>query len=288
MKRRPVVQPPRPALRRRLDRTGRETSVASQTHPARRQRRRRRLLRAAARAAGLGLALAAFAVAGSAALHAVRTASVFAVTRVDVDGVERLTEADVVAAARIEPGESLLALDPDAVVDRVEALPGVRRARVTRHLPDRVVVTVEERAPYALIVVGGALAWVDVDGRLVGPERRPVPPPLPVLSGVEPPAAGPDQPVGDRLRAGLAVLRAIQRAGGRLGGRISEVDLAGAGGPVLYTLEGVEVRLPAEGWDEQLARFDGVLAELEDRGERAGLVDLRYRDLVVIRPQGVI
>jgi cell division protein FtsQ len=270
-----------------MERTGRETSVASQTHPARRQRRRRRLLRAAARAAGLGHALAAFAVAGSAALHAVRTASVFAVTRVDVDGVERLSEADVVAAARIEPGESLLALDPDAVVDRVEALAGVRRARVTRHLPHRVVVTVEEREPYALVVVGGGLAWVDVDGRLVGPERRPVPPPLPVLSGVEPPAAGPDQPVGDRLRAGLAILRAIQRAGGRLSGRISEVDLAGAG-PVLYTREGVEVRLPAEGWDEQLARFDGVLAELEDRGERAGLVDLRYRDLVVIRPRGVI
>ncbi|MGH7265119.1 MAG: cell division protein FtsQ/DivIB, partial [Candidatus Rokuibacteriota bacterium] len=95
-------------------------------------------------------------------------------------------------------------------------------------------------------------------------------------------------PVGDRLRAGLAILRAIQRAGGRLGGRISEIDLAGAGGPVLYTLDGVEVRLPREGWDEQLARFDGVLGELEDRGEHAGLVDLRYRDLVVIRPRDAI
>ncbi|MGH7265160.1 MAG: cell division protein FtsQ/DivIB, partial [Candidatus Rokuibacteriota bacterium] len=180
MRSRPVVQPPRAALRRRMDRTDRETSIASQAHPARRHRRLRRLLRATARVAGIGLALAAFVVAGAAALHAARAASLFAVTRVDVEGVERLAEVDVVGAARIDPGESLLALDPDAVVDRVEALPGVRRARVTRHLPHRVVVTVEERQPYALVTVAGRLTWVDADGRLVGTERRPVPPPLPV------------------------------------------------------------------------------------------------------------
>lgn len=269
-----------------IDVAPREVLITSHVHHARRRRRLRRSLRTAGHVLGAGLILGAGVIAGAAATHGVRTASVFAVARVEVVGTQRLTEAAILAAARVEPGTSLLAVDPDTIEDRVEALPAVRRARVVRHLPNRVVVAVEERQPYALVSVGGVgLIWIDTDGRLVAAERRPIPPPLPVLSGVEPPAAAADQPVGDRLRAGLVVLRAIQRTGGRLAGRISEIDLADAGGPVLYTLDGVEVRLGHESWSERLARFDGVLGELDDRRERAALVDLRYRDLVVIRPR---
>ncbi len=68
-------------------------------------------------------------------------------------------------------------------------------------------------------------------------------------------------------------------------GRISDFDLARPGGPVLYTIDGVEVWVGSEGWDERLARLDGVLGELDDRGERVESVDLRFRDLVVLSPR---
>lgn len=276
---------PRARPGRMTDFASREGLIARQRRPA----RLRRALRTLGRALGTALVLAALGAGGVAAVHWLRTAPTLGVTRVEVVGLRRLSEATVLAAAGVERGVNIFAVDPEAVQDRVEALPGIRSARAVRHLPNRVVLLVEEREPYALVNAsgGGGLVWIDADGRLVAPERRPGPPPLPILSGVEPVHAAADRPLTDRLHAGLALLRAVQRTGGRLAGRISEIDLERADGPVLYTVDGVEVRVGHEAWDERLARLDGVLGDLDERGERVESVDLRFRDLVVLRPRTV-
>lgn len=281
----PRTRPGRP-----VDTASRQPFIASQRHPARRSRRLRRALRTTGWVLGTGLGLTVLAAVAGAGVHALTTTPLLAVRHVEVRGTRRIPEAAILAAARIEPGTNLLLLDSEAVVDRVEALPGVQRARVIRHLPGRVAVAVDERQPYALINVTGpegGLHWVDADGHLVGPERRPTAPPLPILGGVERPSAGADYPVGDRLQTGLALLRAVQRTGGRVAAVVSEIDLSRGEGPVFYTAEGVEVRVGREGWDERLARLDGVLGELEERGERVESVDLRFRDLVVLKPRGL-
>jgi len=53
-----------------------------------------------------------------------------------------------------------------------------------------------------------------------------------------------------------------------------------AEGPVLYTVDGVEVRLGAEEWDERLARLEGVLAQVATQDVNG--VDLRFKDQVVL------
>jgi cell division protein FtsQ len=257
---------------------------------AHQRRRRARPLPRIVRALGLGLGIAlggaALAVVGSAALSWLRATPLLAVAAVEVTGASALGEAAIRAAAGVDPGTNLLALDVDAVIDRVEALPGVRSARVIRHLPRRLVVQVEEREPFALVnpVAGDRLLWVDVEGHLVSAERRPGAPPMPILSGVGGIARAPDQPAADDLRAGLTLLRAVERAGGRVADRVSEIDVGPREGPVLYLVDGTAVRMGTEAWDERLARLDGVLAELDRRGERVAGVDLRFRDQVVLTP----
>jgi hypothetical protein len=54
---------------------------------------------------------------------------------------------------------------------------------------------------------------------------------------------------------------------------------------VLYLVDGIEVRLGSEAWADRLARLDGVLGELDARGERVAAVDLRFRDQVVLTPR---
>jgi cell division protein FtsQ len=283
----PSLLIPRGRPGRTVDTATRDAFIARQRHPARRFRRIRRALRSAGRAAAVILAVAALGVTAAAAAHALTTTPLLGVWHVEITGLRRVPEAAVREAARIEPGANLLALDVEALADRLETVPGVRRAHVVRHLPDRVVLAVEEREPYALVSVSGAdggLFWTDAEGYLIGPERRPTAIPLPILSGVEHPADR-DHPVGDQLATGLALLRAVQRAGGRLPRRISEVDLERAGGPALYTTDGILVWLGREGWEERLPRLDAVLGEIEERGEPVESVDLRFRDLVVWRPR---
>jgi cell division protein FtsQ len=238
------------------------------------------------RALVLGAILVGLAVAALVAWDWVRRTPLLATRAVEVTGARRLDEGTVRAAAGIEPGTNLFAVDVAAVEARVAGLPGVRRAHVVRHLPGRVTVLLEEREPYALVNAGG-LHWVDPEGYLVTTAARPGATGLPILTGVAAPAPGTVPSEG--LRAGLALLHVLQRTSGRLAARVSEVDLSRPTGPVLYLVDGIEVRLGSDAWSDRLARLDGVLGDLDARGERVVSIDLRFRDQVVLtpRPPGV-
>ena len=78
--------------------------------------------------------------------------------------------------------------------------------------------------------------------------------------------------------------RTLLRAGSPLVGQISEVDVSRSDGPVLYTVEGIEVRLGSEEWDARIPRLAGVLAQVASSGQPVSTIDLRFRDQVVLKP----
>ena len=271
----PRSRPARPA-----DLASRSRLIANQH---RRGRRALRFLRLVFRALVLGLTLTGLGVAAFVAWDWVRRTPLLATRAVEITGARRLDEAAVRAAVAIEPGTNLFAIDVAAAEARVASLPGVRRAHVVRHLPGRVTVLVEEREPHALVNDSG-LHWVDTEGYLVAADARPGVTSLPILTGVGAPVLGTGAP-SESLRAGLALLHLLQRTSGRLTARVSEVDLSRPHGPVLYLVDGIEVRLGSDAWSDRLARLDGVLGELDARGERVASIDLRFRDQVVLTPR---
>jgi cell division protein FtsQ len=208
----------------------------------------------------------------------------FAVTAVEVVGQSRLTRDEILAAADIAPGANLLMLDPGVVAARLEALPLIRRADVIRSLPNRVTMVVEERRPLTL-VNAGRLHWIDEEGVDLGVEPRAVALGLPVLSGLGLDDLGTRRrrSASERMRVGLALLRLLLRARTPLLAQISEIDLHRAEGPVLYTQEGIEVRIGKDDWEARLGRLHGVLAQLGAAGETPISIDLRFRDQVVLR-----
>lgn len=213
------------------------------------------------------------------------TAPEFAVGGAEMLGVGRLDPQEVLHAAGIVRGSNIFRVDPLGIRRLVEAIPQVKRAAVVRRLPNRVTIWVEEREPFALVSAPG-LYWVDEGGVILTPQLLAVVPSLPVLSGVEGEAADPVRGApSDRLLTGLGLLRVLLRLGGSLPATISEVDLSRSGGPVLYTVEGTEVRLGEAPWEEKLTRLGGVISELRRRGEQADYIDLRFRNLVVLKPR---
>jgi cell division protein FtsQ len=244
---------------------------------------RRRSRRAWALGLGLALLAAAGTVGGGRWLL---TSPRFAVGTVEVRGADRVEPERVRAAAGIVPGTNIFRIDPAVIAARVQGLPGIRRVDVVRELPNRVTVLVEERRPFTL-VSAGRLHWVDEDGRWLGVEDRAVTPPVPVISGLpEDELAGLRSEPGPRARAALALIRALLRAGSPLAGAVSEIDMSGREGPVLYTVDGIEVRLGGEDWEERLARLEGVLAQLAQDGAEVKSIDLRFRDQVVLTKGG--
>jgi cell division protein FtsQ len=243
----------------------------------RRARQRRRLLRLLPLAALIAVAPLAVAVSARWLL----TTPHFAVASVDVRGASSVPAAQILAAAAVKPGTSLFALDPRAVAGRVEAIPEIRRADVVREFPNHVVITVEERRPFTL-VHAGRLHWLDEEGRLLGASPEAVVPQVPVVSGLsDDEIASMRSAPSPKALAAIALIRALLRTGSTLATEISEIDMSRKDGPLLYTIDGVEVRLGTEDWEERLARLEGVLARVADRDVRA--VDLRFRDQVILR-----
>ena len=262
------------------DLASRARLIANQRHRA---RHRASPLRRAFQVLAVGLTLTGLTVAARVAADWIQRTPLLATRSVEIAGARRLDGGVVRAAAGIEPGTNLFAIDVTATEARVASLPGVRRAHVARHLPGRVTVLVEEREPYALVNAGG-LHWIDAEGYLVTSDARPGATGLPILTGIGAPIPGPTAP-SESLRSGLTLLRVLQRTSGRLATRVSEVDLGRPNGPVLYLVDGIEVRLGIDAWGDRLARLDGVLAELDGRGEPMASIDLRFRDQVVLTPR---
>jgi cell division protein FtsQ len=205
----------------------------------------------------------------------------FAITEVTVSGASRLTPEEVVAASGIGPGTNLFRLDRAEVIARLETLPLVRRADLVRRFPNRITISIDERRPFTL-VHAGRLHWIDEHGVSLGAEPRAVAPVVPVITGLSP-ADLEGHPPSPRVAAGISLLRVLLRSETALIQQISEIDVSRPDGPVLYTVEGVEVRIGAEDWEARLGRLQGVLAQIRAGGEAVSAIDLRFRDQVVLK-----
>ena len=92
----------------------------------------------------------------------------FVVEEIDVMGEGRLRESDVRAALGVREGDFLFAMDIKAAQNRIETISWVDRAVIRRLWPDRIVVQIIERRPYALWQNGGEVKLVDHEGEVLG------------------------------------------------------------------------------------------------------------------------
>ena len=211
----------------------------------------------------------------------VTTSPRFAVAAIDVHGVSRLSADRIRTVAGVAPGDNLWSVDTIQVRARLEGMAEIRRADVVRALPNRLTILVEERRPFTL-VHAGRLHWLDEDGHVLGEETRAVAPEVPIISGLtEEELTTMRTAPTTKARDAITLIRTLLRTGSGLAAEISEIDMGRAEGPVLYTVDGVEVRLGTEDWDERLARLEGVLAQVATQEVR--YVDLRFRDQVILR-----
>lgn len=130
--------------------------------------------------------------------------SVLGVREVRVVGTEVLTPAQVEQAAAVALRQPLARVDTDGVRARVQALPAVERAVVSRSWPSAVVVEVVERTPVAAVAVPGTRQFTLIDG--AGVAYRTVPRKPPGLPLAELAAPGESDV---NTRAALTVLAAL-------------------------------------------------------------------------------
>lgn len=91
----------------------------------------------------------------------------FVLSNLKIDGVVRTKESEILARLDIDDGLPLLAIDLLGIQARIEALPWVKHASVTRVLPGDLHINIEERQPYALWQHGGKVRLIDEGGTAI-------------------------------------------------------------------------------------------------------------------------
>jgi cell division protein FtsQ len=219
---------------------------------------------------------------------AARTTPLFAVRTVEVKGTSPAAAARVEAAVARFLGTSLVALDGDDVIRRVESLPIVVSADYDRAFPHTLTIFVEPERPVALVGYRGTRWLVSERGRVMRPagEGELQAYPRIELSSTRAPA------LGETLDAPSVVvpLAALARVDKSFPERIRLAALVG-GRLTLTLAEKTEVRLgePVD-VEVKLAAAASVLGALsaEERADLAYLdVSLPARPVAAPNPQVV-
>lgn len=189
---------------------------------------------------------------------------------VEVRGRLRTPSDAILAALQVKQGQPLLAFDPYAARQALEALPWIRKAEVERHLPNLVRVTLEERVPLALWQLDGVISVIDDRGVIipgVAPEDF-AELPLVVGRGAETEAAD------------LLAMLELERD---LANKVEAAVRVSERRWNLRLKNGIDIALPAEDPAAALAR----LIELDQRDQLLSrdlvLIDLRQPDRLVLR-----
>lgn len=196
-------------------------------------------------------------------------------TDMQISGLNRTRQSDVLAVLDVDNGMPLLAINLEILQQKVEALPWIKQADVTRSLRGELKISITERVPYALAQKDGNVSLIDANG-------------VPIT----------DRGLGEFSHLMLVVgeispeilhrLEAEKAKAPSLGTRIKSAVRVGNRRWDLIFDNGIRIRLPAEqarpyGFSQAWEKF----AELNKRHglleREISVIDMRQPDRLVVR-----
>lgn len=199
------------------------------------------------------------------------------VEQVEVTGLKRMDRMAVYAVALDQQSRAMALVDLDEVRDRLMRYGWIADARVSRRLPDTIVIDVVERAPAAVWQNNGQLMLIDEGGTLLEPVRADAVPNLPLLVGE---GANAQAPAYRRLLDAAPALKPMVRAASWIGDRRWDLQF----------VSGETLMLPADEAEAKAALVK--FAELDGRDRLLGGPYLRFdlrspRHLVMRKASGL-
>jgi cell division protein FtsQ len=194
----------------------------------------------------------------------------FSIEAVTISGAHELKEQDLLAISGIGPRNSLLFLDAAKTRTNLKLLPRVKEATVTKLYPNRLLIEIEERAPFALWQNDGELRIVAEDGVALGlvQDRRFVH--LPFVAG-----DGANEKIGEYM--------ALLKVAGDLRERIFAGVRVASRRWTLKLTNGIDVLLPERDAGAALARLVEIQRIHHILDKDVLSLDLRQPDRIVAR-----
>ena len=199
----------------------------------------------------------------------------FQMRTIDLTGVERMNRLKIYEEVMEYRGTPMPLLDLAAIRADLNRMPWVAEARVSRQLPDKLVIDIEERTPHAVLVKPDRLVLIDRNGIELDPIAEDDAQGMLRISG-----AGAADSIDslDRVLAAAPALQPQIASAHRIGER--RWNIVFKTGQILALPQGEEEASEAF---IDFARMDGLYRLL---GGKATVIDLRVPDRYVLREPG--
>jgi cell division protein FtsQ len=213
--------------------------------------------------------------------RSVTASDFFDVKGIDVRGAVRTSREDLerLAATGTELTGTWRA-DLAEIKARIERLPFVKNAAVSRVLPDRILVTIEERVPAAIVRLKGGDMLIDAEGRLLAPASgSDTNLPFALLGWDEAKSERADKENAERLKMYVRMLSDWRQFD--LASRVKEVDLADLREPRAITEDSgnrVSIALGRDNFTEHLKNGINAIA---GKGDIFRGVDLMGQNMIL-------
>ena len=237
---------------------------------------------------GVGLIFGAAAGISWGVFRYAKTTPRFSVEKIEIEGTKRLSQADILAASGLSPGENLFSLDIDAAQKALADSPWIARARVTRRLPDEVFIEIHERQARATLVLLGKSYLVDENGEPFKEAGLGDPHDLPLMTGIELSALRENPSLEhERMADLLALVRSYEHLSIAKNFPVEEVHVDAAGHATLMVgTSGIALHLGPPPFKQRLLRAERVLKKTLQGGATPSVVFLdneAHPERVVVR-----
>ena len=199
----------------------------------------------------------------------------FQMRTIDLTGVERMNRLKIYEEVMEHRGTPMPLLDLAAIRADLKQMPWVAEARVSRQLPDKLVIDIEERTPHAVLVKPDRLVLIDRDGIELDPIAEDAAEGMLRISGA---GAATQIDSLDRIIAAAPALQPQIASAHRIGER--RWNIVFKTGQILALPQGEE---EASAAFIDFAKLDGLYRLL---GGKASVIDLRVPDRYVLREPG--
>lgn len=199
----------------------------------------------------------------------------FQMRNIDLTGVERMNRLKVYEEVMEHRGTPMPLLDLAAIRADLKQMPWVAEARVSRQLPDKLVIDIQERTPHAVLVKPDRLVLIDRNGVELDPIGEKDAEGMLRISG-----AGAAEQIDslDHILAAAPALQPQIASAHRIGER--RWNIVFKTGQILALPQGEDEA--AEAFID-FAKLDGLYCLL---GGKATVIDLRVPDRYVLREPG--
>lgn len=201
----------------------------------------------------------------------VLTLPYFCITKIEVEGQEKLSKDTILKQAAIPKQRSIFRVDLREVSRRIAQVSRVKKAEVRRVFPSTLLVLVQERVPFAYLEKRAHLWEVDEEGVVIGEAVEKQHLPLITGSGVSPDKA-------QRIEMGVKILANFQKSGLPL----SRIDIINENSIVGYLEKGPRVYLGENHHLGYLSYLPLILQDAKRVDRRVKYLDLRFDRQVVV------